>query len=368
MSISPNVQKVSFSEALDGITAAIEADLSVMLIGDPGVGKSALARLVARNVNLPLEVLIGSTLDATDVGGLPVVSEKRGVERFPLASIRRAAAEPVLLLLDEVSCSPWPVQAACLRLVFERWAGDEKLHPFTKIILATNPEEQSPGGVPISAPMMGRVVAFYLRPTADEVRGFFSKLGHPEGSAFDRALRREVTEFVYTSAVMPDLLQIDIPTECVGGNTPWGSPRSWERALVARAIVASRDGSDSIKHLVTAGSVGVTTAAAYKAVLDMRDKLPSVDQIERSPATVALPQDKHAQIGAASLVQHVADRNTWASWVYASRLEKELQATCAQILLKRTDSPKNMPHYEAGSKARREILAAIPTVGKASIH
>jgi hypothetical protein len=66
------------------------------------------------------------------------------------------------------------------------------------------------------------------------------------------------------------------------------------------------------------------------------------------------------QIGAASLVQRVADNNTWASWVYAQRLGSEMQMACAQILLKRRDSPKSLPFQKEGNDARIRILRDIP--------
>lgn len=96
MPIDANVEKVSFQGAKELVVAALSCDQPVMLIGDPGVGKSALAALVAKDLGLPLETLIGSTLDATDVGGLPTVSDKHGVRRYPLPAVKAACAAPRL--------------------------------------------------------------------------------------------------------------------------------------------------------------------------------------------------------------------------------------------------------------------------------
>lgn len=353
-----NVQKVCFKEAVELAHCAASADQPVLMIGDPGVGKSALAQIVADRLKMPLEVLIGSTLDATDVGGLPTVSVKDGVRRYPIQSIRRATKQPVLLFLDELSTSPWPVQAAMLRLVFERWAGDERLHPETRIILATNPEDQSPGGVPISAPMIGRVAFVRLRPGADEVLNFFLTLGDESGTKLDKALREEAKEFAYTAGVIPDLLQIDIPNECVGGNVPWGSPRSWERAIRLRATLALEGATHDSKLRATAASVGVIQASAYHSIQKIRAQLPSIEEVEKNPETAPIPTEKEHLPGAAIIVPHVADRNYWSAWRFAERLPLELQMICMHQLLPRAEPPLSTPGRDAGVKARIRMLGS----------
>lgn len=353
-----NVQKVCFKEAVELAHCAATSDQPLLMIGDPGVGKSALAQIVADRLEMPLEVLIGSTLDATDVGGLPTVSAKDGVKRYPLQSIRRATKQPVLLFLDEISTSPWPVQAAMLRLVFERWAGDERLHPDTRIILATNPEDQSPGGVPISAPMIGRVAFVRLRPGADEVLNFFLTLGDESGTKLDKALREEAKEFAYTAGVIPDLLQIDIPNECVGGNVPWGSPRSWERAIRLRASLTLAGANHDSKLRATAASVGVIQASAYHSIQQIKAHLPSIEEVEKNPETTPLPTEKEHMHGAAILVPYVAERNFWSAWRFAERLPLEMQMICMQRLLKLPDPDFSQPGKELGVQARIRMLGS----------
>jgi len=341
-----------------------------MLIGDPGIGKSAMHQLVCKALDYPYDkkkdVLIGSTLDPTDVGGLPTVDPDHGVRRWPIPAIRAACKERRCLLIDELATSSAPVQAALLRFVLEGVAGDDEKHPETLIMIATNPEEQSPAGIPISAPMMGRVVAIHLRPDAEEVLGYLSTLGSADkkASEFEKALRAEASDFVNTANVMPDLLQVDIPTEAVGGNVPWGAPRAWERAIRMRATLGAK-ADDKAKRAATAGAVGNTLAAAYHAILDSRSVLPSVQDILKDPEKATVPGDgpaeKNHQIGAAALVQTVAEKDTWAAWVYAARLAPEIKMAVAQILLKKRDIPTRdkSPHGDKGHKARIDILKGI---------
>jgi MoxR-like ATPase len=371
MPIHANVIRANFSRAIEICVAAMQAGQVPCLIGDPGIGKSAMHKIVAStlgftNYDHKKDVLIGSTLDPTDVGGLPTVDPEHGVRRWPIPAIRAACAEPRCLLIDELATSSAPVQAALLRFILEGVAGDDSKHPGTMLMVATNPEEQSPAGIPISAPMMGRLVFIHLRPDAEEVLGFLATLGGTDKKAtdFEKHLRSEANDFVSTANVMPDLLQIDVPAEAVGGNVPWGAPRAWERALRIRAVLGPKADAKT-KRDATAGCVGNNLAAAFAAVLDSRDVLPSVNDILKDPVKAPVPGDKpeekNHQIGAASLVQAVAEKDTWAAWAYAARLAPEIRMAVARILLPKRDTParEKSPHGDVGHKARIEVLRAI---------
>lgn len=370
MPVHPNTVRANFKDAMAICKAAMQAGQVPLLIGDPGIGKSAMHRMIAKELGFPYDdasdVLIGSTLDPTDVGGLPTVDPDHGVRRWPIPAIRAACREARCLLIDELSTSSAPVQAALLRFILEGVAGDDRKHKGTVLMVATNPEEQSPAGIPISAPMIGRIVFIHLRPDADEVLGFLETLGDAKGAPFEKALRREALDFVATANVMPDLLQIDVPAEAAGGNVPWGAPRAWERALRLRAMLTVDKASPKIVRDATSGCVGNMQSAAYSAIIDSRNVLPSVADILKDPAGAAVPGDKadekSHQIGAASLVQAVAEKDTWAAWVYGARLAPEIQAAIAQILLKKKDLPAkkaDSTHGDAGHKARITILSKI---------
>ena len=126
---------VSFTAARAALGDALDADIPMLLIGSPGVGKSALVEEVAAARKLPARVLLGSTVDPTDIGGLPV-PRRDGVDRLPLRLIRDCADAPGVLFLDELSCAPPSVQAALLRLILERCAGDVRLHVGSRVVAA----------------------------------------------------------------------------------------------------------------------------------------------------------------------------------------------------------------------------------------
>ncbi len=354
MPIHSSIPEVTMHEAEQAVICAAAADTPVLLLGDPGVGKSALAKIVAAKLNLRLVTLLGSTLDPTDVGGLPV---KMGntIERIPLKMVQLACDEPVLFFLDEISCAPPAVQATLLRLILERVAGDAQLHEGTRIIAAANPPEQAPGGFELSAPLMGRLCVLKLRPTDAEVVEFFKNLDAPAKGEDPSTLHLESVDFALTCGFVPEILQIDIPSGCVAGNIPWGAPRAWERAIRARACAADRGAGAGIMHTLTAGNVGDEAGTAYEAILKLRTKLPSVEQVLEDPAKCLVPEDRQHQIAAVGLVPRVAKVNTWAAWIYANRLIPEIGAACSNILMKTLDSPVSSAFAREGVKARVKL-------------
>jgi len=133
---------LGIEDAKKALFFSVKADQPVNLIGPPGIGKSAIVSDVSAELKLPFEPLILSLCDPTDIGGFPVTSSGK-VDRLPLGVIKRACNEGVMLFLDELSCAAPAVQGAAMRLVYERWAGDIKLHPDTRIVAAMNPPDQA---------------------------------------------------------------------------------------------------------------------------------------------------------------------------------------------------------------------------------
>lgn len=361
MSLLKEIPTVTFTEAYDVLKMTIAANTSVLLIGDPGVGKSAIFVKLAKEIDYPLHILIGSTLDPTDVGGLPAVVDGK-VQRLPMASIREAAERPCILFLDEISAAPLPVQAAFLRLILERVAGDVTLHPETRVVAAANPPEQAPGGFDLSAPLMGRLCVLNFRPSEEEVIDYFATLGSEDSEGNADALRDEARTFAALAGVVPDLLQIDIPKACVTGGQPWGAPRAWERVVRTRAAARQLGGvSAAADAAIMAGSVGRHAAVAYRSVLDMINELPSVDEIVKAPEKARIPEDVHKQVAAVGLIGRVAEKNLWAAYIYTARLRPEYGMAANKILMtmQHKAPPITDPLAKKGVEARVKLVAGV---------
>ncbi len=366
MTSHADIPSVNFTQATDAMRIAILANQTILLMGDPGVGKSAICYKVAEEIKMPLHVLLGSTCDPTDIGGLPVRRiDGTAVDRVPLACIYDAAQRPCVLFLDEITGAPGPVQMAFLRLILERCAGDVKLHPETRIVAACNPPEQAAAGFDLSAPLIGRVAIMNFRPTEDEIIDHLRTLGSDEDTAsdMDKAVRDEAMLFAAVANAVPELLQVDIPANCVGGGQPWASPRSCERTIRARAA-ATVGGFDPLGDAVfalTAGSMGTRAATVYSGVVKMITELPTVDEIVADPEKCACPTDKSKQVAALGLMPRIAQKNLWAAYIYALRLTREfsLAAHKALIPLSKYQPPVTDKLTKAGITARSKLSAMI---------
>ena len=279
--------------------------------------------------------------------------------------IQKCADAPGILFLDEISAAPGPVQAAMLRLILERKAGSVTLHKDTRVVAACNPPEQAPAGFELSAPLMGRMAVVNFRPSDDEVIDHLRTLGSDEDDAgdMDKAIRNEAMLFSAVANATPELLQVDIPKECVNGGQPWASPRSCERMIRARAAanVAGIDPLGDAVFALMAGSVGERVAVTYSGVVRMITELPSVDDIVADPAQCMCPTDKTKQVAALGLMPRLAQKNLWAAYIYAARLRPEfaLAAHKALMPLSKHQPALTDPLTKPGIMARTKLSAMV---------
>lgn len=117
---------------------ALPADISVMLRGAHGIGKSEVVAQLSKHFELPLIDRRMSQTTEGDILGLPRLDD--GITRFaPPEFIARACREPVLLFLDEVNRATPEVMQAVFQIALDRcdFAGN-RLHPATRVYVAVN--------------------------------------------------------------------------------------------------------------------------------------------------------------------------------------------------------------------------------------
>ncbi len=112
-----------------------QLQLSLMLWGPPGIGKSSIVAEVARQHDLQLVDLRLSQLAPTDLRGLPVA--ENGVSRwFPPEFLPTEGRG--ILFLDEINMAPPAMQGIAQQLILDRQVGrqqftaparDRQLHP-----------------------------------------------------------------------------------------------------------------------------------------------------------------------------------------------------------------------------------------------
>ena len=90
------------------VAPKLPAQISVLMRGPTGIGKSQLAKQVADELGLPFIDIRGSTMQEGDVIGYPDLEgmKESGVSSFCLpAWYVRGCKEPVVIMLDELNRS-----------------------------------------------------------------------------------------------------------------------------------------------------------------------------------------------------------------------------------------------------------------------
>ena len=129
------------------LASQLPAEIAILMRGPTGVGKSQMARALADELELPFIDVRGSTMDESQVSGIPdfETSKTAGVATFCLPSFYvRACREPVVLLLDELNRSMPQVMQSFFQIVLDRELGNNvdgeplRLHPGTRVVAAVN--------------------------------------------------------------------------------------------------------------------------------------------------------------------------------------------------------------------------------------
>jgi len=327
------MKTLSFAETRRALAAGIRARVACLLVGPPGIGKSAVVAQAAADVGLPLHVLIGSNCDPTDIAGFPFVDSGH-MRRALVPAIQACVDAPGLLFLDEATSVPSSVQAPLMRLYLELIAGDTRLHPGSAVVAACNPPDQCPGGVELTAAQINRVVVVEFCPNLKEISGFFMELGAP-GSK----LREEAADFAATMDADSSLVCLTPPRAAIDAAQPFASPRAWERGLRVwaemRANSNTADGDDIVAYTLLCGAVGQDAAVRFHAVRKLRAHLPTADEILADPTKARVPDadQRDRQIAALGLLARVAQTDKWAAWTYAVRLSNEVAIAATRHLV-----------------------------------
>jgi len=344
---------LNFKTAKTVMRAKIAAKQPVLLVGSPGIGKTALMGQVAAEVGMDLWTVIASACDPTDFGGFPVVRPDGAFDRVPMRAIKEASKKGVILFFDEISQVPKSVEGPMLRGIYEGWFGDIKIHEDTVIVAAMNPSEQTGLG-DLSCPMIGRFGVFNFTPEIEEVMDYFNNLGE-DGSV----LQRWAIDFAATCERAPDLIQMHPGETQINEADQWAAPRNWERAL--RTLAELPEGDLKMARIVLSGSVGKAAALSFLSILELREHLPTRDEILNDPKGSKLPDasnTKH-QIAAMGLLATVATVDCWAAWIYAHRLPSdEIKVAVTRALSKRKPTGKSK-YMKEGMQAMTRLNGLI---------
>lgn len=234
------------------LRSTLEAGISVLLLGAPGIGKSTLGRELAAAMNKTLIDIRLAQKDPAELGGVYFPNREKGIlELFPPAWVKLAGEQPCLIFLDEFNAAITKLhQAAAYQIVLEKRIGDFQFHPDTVILAAGNREDDNAIVTPLSSALNNRFAHFTMRA---DTAGWLKW-------AAKNNIQEHIMAFVQTYG--------DEVLFCAADTDSFPTPRSWE---MASKVIGKVDEAD-IKR-VLAACVGAPMADRFQKYLTIYRKV-----------------------------------------------------------------------------------------------
>lgn len=340
---------LSLNEFANAI-ATVGSDVTIIGQGEPGIGKSSMLKAVSKRfpdyevayIDCTLLDLGDFALPYTELASTPSNPNLKVTQFAPNARFKFQSGKPVIVMLDEIGKAMKAVKNVLLTLMLEKRIGDLSL-PEGSIVFGTTNLATDGVGDSLEAHARNRVCFVTVRkPSAG-----FGADGSVESDswgawALENDIAPEIIAWVkqfphalesYTDRAQKDNPYIFNPTKA--GQSAFVTPRSLEKAshiAKKRSLLG-----DSVTISALAGTIGESAARDMQAFFTVVDKLPSWEDIVKSPKSAKVPDDAVAKcILVFSAITRV-DKESLPKWLeYAEKLDKELQALFARSIVKST--------------------------------
>lgn len=281
-----SINTVTINE-LRKIIPAIGAELTPVIVSEPGCGKTSLLKMMEEDLGDAYDYIYVDcpVKDMSDVAMTIPNHETKSLEHYVGSLFKLDSSKPKVILLDEFMKSPKLLQVIFTRLMLERTIGDTPL-PEGSIVFATSNNASDGLGDSMLAHAGNRVCIFHMQKSlADEWLEWAADNGvHYLIRAWVKMFPKCLNS--YTTGDQDDNPYIFNPRKTA---LSFVSPRSLAKASV---IIKNRDViGDNATMCALAGTLGASAAGDMAAFLAMERKLPSFDDILKSPDKIDVPEE-----------------------------------------------------------------------------
>lgn len=247
----------------------------VMLVGQPGAGKTDIVKQVATSMGMNLIVFHPAVAEPTDFRGFPWpdIQSKSG-EFLPFDQLKQLcdATEPVIAFFDDMGQAANAVQAAVMQLQLARHVGPHELSDEVRFVAATNRSSDRAGVRGLLQPLQNRFAAI-LEIEIDE----------DDWSAW--AARNHVNaETIAAVRFMPQIL------------TAWKStneikPQPTPRTIAMLSTIIEKKLPEDLETQLVMCSIGEEWGAKVIEFLRKARTGVDLDQILQDPGNFRVPDD-----------------------------------------------------------------------------
>ena len=261
-----------------------------LMIGQPGIGKTAIARQIAKKLGYDGTIVITPTIyNIFDLRGLPVATgslETGNLSTVFAASKILPEGGKWLVLIDELADIPLHEQSGFYQLFLERRVGDYVLPDSCDVVGATNDETHGACANPLSSAIKTRVAAVHVQPDVDQSVKY----------AVDNGWNPRVVAFI---KAQPDCLLGFDKDDFAGGCTPRGLEQ------LSNLENESMPEEAILVDALCQGHIGKDFGMRYSIFRSL--KVPSVEEVFNNPATATIPAELHERFLYCCMLMNAVD-------------------------------------------------------------
>lgn len=329
-----NMPTVSLSKAPSLLRLAANMKRSIVMWGEPGVGKSGVVRKFASDIGAVLVDVRLSQYDAVDLRGLPdddgngntawLRPSTMPFEGNPAFDVE-GDERPIVLFLDELLHAKADVQAVGFQILHtdDRCVGEHKLLDRVIVVAASNRETDRAGVHKMLTPVANRCMHMNVESSTDAWKQWAATDGEIEPVVIGYINFRgdhlsQFAEALKTSAKA-------FPT-----------PRAWE--TVSR-IITECGKETGLRELAIAATIGEGVATEFNAFVRMAEKAPTFDDIVADPKKARVPVERDMMCAVSAMLCRRVDIKTIDTVIdYIDRMPEEYQTVfCADLAQTKSD-------------------------------
>lgn len=283
----------------------IRSGLNLLVVGEPGIGKTAILKQAAADEAADLHIWHPSVSEPTDYKGLPVYRGGEFAEflAYGALALLTNVDKRTVVFLDDLGQATPAVQAALMQLLHERAINGQRISDLVTFVAATNGRSHKAGVTGLLEPVKSRFAS---------IVNLVADLDEWTGVAMAQGYRNEVIAF---NRLCPEHLSAFKPTADLS-NSP--SPRTWEHV----SQVLNLNLPDALRNPLICGAIGAEIGVKFIGFLPIFNEAPNIDAILMDPAGAPIPTVLGAlHAVAAGLARRIDAANIANAWTYLQRLD-----------------------------------------------
>lgn len=340
---------VSFQTCKKLATIALKAGVVPMIWGQPGIGKSSLAKELASDFNLELIDVRLAQREYIDILGFGRVKPNGRAEYctfddFPLEGDSLPAGKRGWLLnLDELSSADASTQKAAYQIILDRMLGNKKLHPNVAIMAMGNRMEDASFVEEMSAALKMRMQHFTMETSMQEWCEWATK----------EEIDYRIVAFVQDNPSMFSTFKGD------NAATTYACARTY--ALLSKQLKITTDLPIGTLAPTIVGAIGQQAGVNFIDFAKWGVNLPKLSEILANPTTCVLPTNQaETYLLAVRLAYEITLDNVAKVLEYAYRWpSQELLIVMVRQAFQRTPelATKSKPFTTALIKTGMELMS-----------